>query len=129
MAQAGLASSTICPAARLAREAALTILRFEGAEVVGDETRALEDRLDALGDAASYVRAASPLGAYFQLLLAVGEVNPDAPWVGRGGSKSARRVERLLRSAGDFLQHTNEPAAAGALAAYYATPRSLQLFG
>lgn len=127
MAQAGPAPSISCPAARLARDAAALILRLETLEATSDvDTRALQDRLDAITDAASYVAAESPLGAYFQALLAAGDTDADMPWVidSPSAARAARRVERLARSSAAYLlRRTGEPATTLALAAFY-TPAS-----
>lgn len=122
MAQAGLIS-TLCPVAPLALEAARTAHRIIGATV--EDWGELTDRMDALSDASSYLRAASEGGAYFQLLQAIGELDPEMNWVcdDAVSRRVARRQRRLVASAAALIRPQVPSSVRDALESYYGAPR------
>lgn len=130
MAQAGQAPSTYCPAARLARQAAALILQAEtaDAEFSGTRTEHLFDRVSALAEVSSHVEATSALGAYYQMVVALSDLDPEMPWVtvGEESAKALRRLSRLSASVAAFLRNGTEVATSAALAAYY-TDRATRL--
>lgn len=124
MAQAGRANSIHCPAARLAREAAVVIVaRGRADRAMAGGLDVLQERLDAIEDACTYEKATSSLGAFYQILLLHGDISEDELWVA-GGPTSARAVRRLRRLAASIarcLETQIDRDTAAELRSYYLT--------
>lgn len=123
MAQAGHMPITDCPVARMAHEAAAILIQSS------PEDAGLLDRTDALGDAAGYLAARSPLGVYYQALLALTDASPEALWFedNPASQKAARRLERLLTSIAVATAAQAHPPTVAALSAYYLPRRAASL--
>jgi hypothetical protein len=113
----------VCPAARLAREAVQIIEAHFRGEEAGDYD-AVEDlaaRREAIETAASWVRAPSTLGAYFQALTLfdhADEMNvcfSDDPNSRRAG----REMRRLAASIIGQLEASVDPATVETLRSFY----------
>jgi hypothetical protein len=127
MAKAGLTPSTDCPAARLAREAAATIVAQKAADEAGRAggSEMLLERLEAIEDACTYERATSALGAFFQLLMLYGDLEEGLPWLSDkpGTARQLRRLRRLAASAAGWVGEQADEMTVAALRSYYLNPR------
>lgn len=124
MAQAGRSTTTTCPAARLAREAIQVLTARQWAERSDvDAFDDLQERLEAIEDAVTYVRATSPLGAFFQALVLSGELDPQLTWVGdaEDAPRMVRRLARLCASIASELEKGLDIATVDRLRSYYMT--------
>lgn len=125
MVLAGQLPSTHCAVAPLAEEASFTAARLvNDRELDGPEFFSLSDRMDALGDAASYLTAGSPFGAYFQALLILSDLDPEMNYVcdDAPSARLVRRQRRLMASVALRLRDHAPVQAASALERYYGSP-------
>ena len=124
MAKAASPIITPCPVARLALEAVRVLRARERAERKNTAAfEALQDRLAALEEAASYERATSAIGAFFQALLISGDLDPASMFVRDdcAAKKDIRRLRRLVASLSTFVEDGVEREAADTLREYYLT--------
>lgn len=123
MVQADRLSTTRCAVAPLAEEAAFTARSFSRGMAPEDLCFA-QDRMDALADAASHLVAESALGAYFQALLVLGDLDPEMNYLcdDEISRRTVRRQRRLMASVALRLREQAPASAATALESFYGSP-------